>query len=122
MPSAGGHDPDPPTPEQAAALLNLAFAEDDEFGLFCWTAFTTGGRRGELLGLREDRIDFTVFDFWFRKNYVVKGGQRVEKAPKTGKGRHVSTAGAGAAPDAVAVPAREHARVRQRRRWLADTE
>ena len=35
MPSAGGHDPDPPTPEQAAALLNLAFAEDEEFGLFC---------------------------------------------------------------------------------------
>ena len=26
----------------AASLLNLAFAEDEEFGLFCWTAFTTG--------------------------------------------------------------------------------
>lgn len=90
MPSPGDHEPDPPTPEQAAALLNLAFAEDEEFGLFCWTAFTTGGRRGELLALREDRIDFKALDFWFRKNYVVKGGEQIEKSPKTGKGRHVS--------------------------------
>jgi integrase len=90
MPSPGGHEPDPPTPEQAAALLNLAFAEDEEFGLFCWTAFITGGRRGELLGLREDRIDFAALDFWFRKNYIVKGGEQIEKAPKTGQGRHVS--------------------------------
>jgi integrase len=90
MPSPGDHEPDPPTPEQAAALLNLTFAEDEGFGLFCWTAFTTGGRRGELLGLREDRIDLEALDFWFRKNYVVKGGERIEKSPKSGKGRHVS--------------------------------
>jgi integrase len=90
MPSPGDHEPDPPTPEQAAALLNLAFAEDEEFGLFCWTAFTTGGRRGELLGLRENRIDYELLDFWFVRNYVVKGGERIEKPTKTGKGRHVS--------------------------------
>jgi integrase len=90
MPSPGDHEPDPPTSEQAAALLNLAFAEDEEFGLFCWTAFTTGGRRGELLGLRENRVDFEALDFWFARNYVVKGGERIDKKPKTGKGRHVS--------------------------------
>ena len=90
MPGGGDHEPDPPAPEQAAALLNLAFAEDEEFGLFCWIAFTTGGRRGELLGLREDKINFTLLDFWFRKNYIVKEGERIEKTPKTGKGRHVS--------------------------------
>jgi integrase len=70
MPSPGEHEPDPPTPEQAAALLNLAFAEDEDFGIFCWTAFTTGGRRGELLGLRENRIDYELLDFWFVRNYV----------------------------------------------------
>jgi integrase len=90
MPSPGEHEPDPPTPEQAAALLNLAFAEDEDFGIFCWTAFTTGGRRGELLGLRENRIDYELLDFWFVRNYVVKGGERIEKPTKTGKGRHVS--------------------------------
>jgi hypothetical protein len=51
---------------------------------------TTGGRRGELLGLREERIDLAALDFWFRKNYVVKGGAQIEKTPKSGKGRHVS--------------------------------
>jgi integrase len=90
MPSAGDHEPDPPTPEQAAALLNLAFTEDEEFALFCWDAFTTGGRRGELLALRENRIDFTLLDFWFRMNYVVAAGECIEKKPKNGKGRHVS--------------------------------
>jgi hypothetical protein len=32
----------PPSPEQAARLLNLVWAEDEEFGLYLWTAFTTG--------------------------------------------------------------------------------
>jgi integrase len=90
MPSPGGHEPDPPTPEQAAALLNLAFAEDEDFALFCWTAFTTGGRRGELHGLREHRLDLEALDFWFARNYIVKGGERIDKKPKTGRGWHVS--------------------------------
>ncbi len=35
-------EPDPPSPDQAARLLNLVWAEDEEFGLYLWTAFTTG--------------------------------------------------------------------------------
>ena len=34
-------EPEPPSPEQAARLLNLVWAEDEEFGLYLWTAFTT---------------------------------------------------------------------------------
>ena len=30
-------EPDPPSPEQAARLLNLVWAEDEEFGLYLWT-------------------------------------------------------------------------------------
>jgi integrase len=45
-------EPDPTTPEQAARLLNLVLAEDEEFGLYLWLSFTTGGRRGEVTGLR----------------------------------------------------------------------
>ena len=52
-------EPDPPSPEQAARLLNLVWAEDEEFGLYLWTAFTTGARRGEVTALRENRFDFT---------------------------------------------------------------
>jgi hypothetical protein len=53
MPSPGRPQPDPPTPRQAAQLLNLVWEEDEGFGLYLWTSFTTGGRRGELVGLRE---------------------------------------------------------------------
>jgi hypothetical protein len=47
-PGVGKREPDPPTPEQAAALLNLVFTEDEEFGLFLWNAFTIGGRRASF--------------------------------------------------------------------------
>jgi integrase len=40
--------------------------------------------------LREHRLDLEALDFWFARNYVVKGGERIDKKPKTGKGRHVS--------------------------------
>ena len=45
-------EPDPPTPDQAARLLNLVWAEDEEFGLYLWTAFTAVARRGEVSALR----------------------------------------------------------------------
>ena len=51
-------EPDPPSPDQAARLLNLVWAEDEEFGLYLWTAITTGARRGEVSALRENRFDF----------------------------------------------------------------
>jgi integrase len=51
-------EPDPPTPERVARLLNLVWTEDEEFGLYLWTAVTTGARRGEVSALRENRFDF----------------------------------------------------------------
>ena len=90
MPSVGRPQPDPPTPHQAARLLNLVWEEDEEFGLYLWTSFTTGGRRGEVVGLRENRFDFDLQEVRFAKNYIVKRGKRIEKAPKDGEGRLVS--------------------------------
>jgi integrase len=90
MPSVGRPHPDPPTPEQAARLLNLVWTDDEEFGLYLWTSFTAGGRRGEMVGLRENRFNFDGLSVWFAKNYLVKGGKRIEKAPKDGEGRFVS--------------------------------
>ena len=52
-------EPDPPSPDQAARLLNLVWTKDEEFGLYLWTAITTGARRGEVSALRENRFDFT---------------------------------------------------------------
>ena len=75
--------PDPPTPDQAARLLNLVWTEDEEFGLCLWTAFTTGARRGEVSALRENRFDFTRQQVRLARNYLVKQGQHIEKAPRT---------------------------------------
>ena len=90
MPSVGRPQPDPPTPRQAARLLNLVWEEDEEFGLYLWTSFTTGGRRGEMVGLRENRFDFDLQQVRFAVNYIVKRGKRIEKTPKDGEGRLVS--------------------------------
>jgi integrase len=83
-------EPDPPSPAQAARLLNEVWAEDEEFGLYLWAAFTTGARRGELLALREKRFDFDAQEVSFARNYLVKQGQRIEKGTKTGEERRVS--------------------------------
>src|SRR6516162_4986185 len=83
-------EPDPPSPEQAARLLNLVWAEDEEFGLYLWTAFTTGARRGEVSALRENRFDFKSQQVRLARNYLVKQGQHIEKAPKDGEGRVLS--------------------------------
>ena len=40
-----------------------------------------------MVGLRENRFNFDLLDFWFLKNFLVRGGKRIEKAPKDGKGR-----------------------------------
>jgi integrase len=83
-------EPDPPSPDQAARLLNLVWTEDEEFGLYLWTAFTTGARRGEVSALRENRFDFTRQQVRLARNYLVKQGQHIEKAPKDGEGRVLS--------------------------------
>ena len=90
MPNVGRREPNPPTPGQAARLLNLVWAQDEEFGLYLWAAFTTGARRGELLGLRENRFDFDNQEVRLSANYIVKRGKRIDKPPKDGEGRRVS--------------------------------
>ena len=83
-------EPDPPSPDQAARLLNLVWTEDEEFGLYLWTAFTTGARRGKVSALRENRFDFARQQVRLARNYLVKQGQHIEKAPKDGEGRVLS--------------------------------
>lgn len=47
-------------------------------------------RRGELLGLRENRFDFDNQEVRLSANYIVKRGKRIDKPPKDGEGRRVS--------------------------------
>lgn len=90
LPRVPQREPQPPSPKQAARLLNEVWEEDEQFGLYLWTAFTTGARRGELVAVRENRFDFGNQVVWFARSYVVRRGQRIEKETKTGKGRRVS--------------------------------
>jgi integrase len=55
VPAPPQAEPDPPTAEQAAALINECWRWDD-LGPFVWLAMTTGARRGELCALRWERL------------------------------------------------------------------
>jgi integrase len=49
--------PRPPSVEEAARLVNEAWARDPDWGTFVWTATTTGARRGEMCALRWSHLD-----------------------------------------------------------------
>jgi integrase len=90
LPRQRKRQPDPPSPKDAARLLNHVWQRDEEFGLFLWAVMTTGARRGELLALRESRFDFEAHEDRFARSFLVRNGQRIEKETKTGEERRVS--------------------------------
>jgi integrase len=57
-PSAPPSDVDPPSAEEAAAVLNKAWADDPDWATLIWLAMVVGCRRGELCGLQWEDIDF----------------------------------------------------------------
>jgi len=56
-PSPERTEPDPPSADEAARLLNAAW-RDPERGLLLWLTMLTGPRRGEISALRWRHIDF----------------------------------------------------------------
>ncbi|MGI8528508.1 MAG: hypothetical protein ACR2KO_03430, partial [Geodermatophilaceae bacterium] len=55
-PAAPAPDPQPPSPEEAARMLNASWSDPD-WGTFVWLAMLTGARRGELCALRWQHVD-----------------------------------------------------------------
>ncbi|MGW8953273.1 hypothetical protein [Streptomyces sp. NPDC055709] len=51
-PSQPQPNPDPPTPEEAALVLNSAWQQDLDWGTFLFMTMVTGSRRGEMCALR----------------------------------------------------------------------
>ena len=83
-PSPSRTEPDPPSAEEAAALLNAAWA-DPEWGLLLWLTMITGSRRGEVSALRWRHVDFDRAVLWVhRSNAQTKAGIK-EKETKTGQ-------------------------------------
>jgi integrase len=82
-------NPKPPTPEEAAAIVNEAF-KDLRWGMYVWLAMTTGARRGELCALRWDRLELDNAALWIRTSIAQDGQQTWEKDTKTHQQRRIA--------------------------------
>ncbi len=90
-PAAPKPNPQPPTPRDAARIVNEAW-RDPDWGALIWTAMTTGARRGELSALREDDLDLTKGreSIWLRRAIRKDNGRLVEAELKTHQQRRVA--------------------------------
>ena len=88
-PKAVRHDPDPPSPEQAAKILDEAF-KDPEWGMLVWLAMTTGARRGELCAAQWDRLDLERALLTIRTSIAQDGAETWEKDTKTHQQRRIA--------------------------------
>jgi len=83
-------EPDPPTPEEAARLINEAWSIDASWGLLLWLTMLTGSRRGEISALRWHHVDLERRTLTVeRSNAQTLGGLR-EKTTKTAQRRRVA--------------------------------
>jgi integrase len=88
-PAARKPDPQPPTVEQAARILEEAW-RDPEWGMLVWLAMVTGARRGELCALAWDRLDFATGILTIRTSIAQVGSKTWEKDTKTHQQRRVT--------------------------------
>jgi integrase len=82
-------DPQPPTPEQAAAIAAEAW-RDLDWGMFVWLALVTGARRGELCALTWNRLDFSTAVLTIRSSIAQRGARSWEKDTKTHQQRRIT--------------------------------
>jgi integrase len=89
-PAPAATEPDPPSPEEAAALLNDAW-QDPEWGLMLWLTMLSGARRGEVCALRWHDLDTTraVLSVPASISQTKRTGL-TRKPTKSEKGRRVS--------------------------------
>ena len=108
-PSPSSTAPDPPTPGEAAALLNDAW-RDPEWGLLLWLTMITGCRRGELCSLRCEHVDLERATLWVRRSTSQPTrAPMFEKKTKTEKERRIALD-----PYTVELLVEHHARIAER--------
>jgi integrase len=88
-PRPNAPDPRPPTPEEAALIVEEAW-QDPDWGMLVWLTMTTGARRGELCGLRWSHVDLTNGVLTIRRAIAQHGTDRFEKDTKTHQQRRVA--------------------------------
>lgn len=87
-PSFGTPDPDPPTPEELAPVINEAW-RDAAWGLFLWLTMITGSRRGEICVLRWTDVDLSRSTIMVERSGDQYQGQVEEGPTKSRQKRRV---------------------------------
>lgn len=83
-------EPDPPSPAEAARLVDEAFRMDEDWGTLVWLVMTTGLRRGEVCILRWSRVDLDSGEIEIRSSYRLRKGVGAEKDTKTHQMRRIA--------------------------------
>ncbi|MGH3913329.1 MAG: site-specific integrase [Pseudonocardiaceae bacterium] len=81
---------DPPSPDEAARLLDEAFQMDDDWGTLVRLVMTTGLCRGEVYILRWSRVDLDVGEIDIRSSYRLRKGVSTEKDTKIHQMRRIA--------------------------------
>lgn len=82
--------PDPPSPADAARLVEKAFEMDEDWGTLVWLVMTTGIRRGEVCALRWSRVDLDEGVLEIRSSYTKLQRVGREKDTKTHQIRRIA--------------------------------
>jgi integrase len=82
-PSPSRPNPDPPSADEAARILNAAWTDPD-WGALLWLTMISGRRRGEVSALRWRHIDFVRGQLVITDSHVQVRGGVVAKETKSG--------------------------------------
>lgn len=82
-------EPDPPSPEEAASLLNEA-SRDPQWCLLLWMSMITGSRRGELCSLKWSHLDLERRVAWMQKSRSDTKAGAKDKSTKSNRSRRVA--------------------------------
>lgn len=90
-PAAPRPNPQPPSPREAARIVEESW-KDPDWGALVWTAMTTGARRGELCAIRLHSVDLDEGreTLWLRRAIRKEHGMLVEAELKTHQQRRVA--------------------------------
>lgn len=90
LPTKPRPQPRPPTTDQMAEIIEAAWKAASWWGLFLWLSAVLGARRGEVVALQWEDVDFDAGVIRLDENYVRAAGGMVFKDTKNHQMRRVS--------------------------------